>query len=253
MRMDRGENLWVCGWSASATSNEPWWSPFLWRLDPKTGKPTRRLYEYDPMSGGGNRMGGTVADTAVLSVAVEDDGDLLTCLVSDGGNTWMGRGPRGNEGKKMIGPIVGRGLGGSPAHFWGQVHRLDGKTFDGVGGVRSGPWAWQIDAAGMPQGHFLALGRWNYRLPWTKDAWWTDSKTPNPNAFLRVVGPDYSTVFWTALPGVRPYELTPIGDGRYIVTGFATAATPTKNSLVKKPIGGEDAYFAIVRWRKPAP
>jgi len=257
MRMGPGEAIWICGWSATLTSSEPWWSPFVWRLDPETGKPTRRLYEYDPMSGGGNRMGGTVADTAALSVAVEDDGDLLTCLIADGGNTWMGRGPRGNEGERMKGPVSGPGLGPSPAHFWGQVHRADAETFDGLGGAKTGPWAWTIDAAGLPDEHFLALGRWNRRLRCTANAWWTDAdvKLPNPNAFLRVVGPDYDTVFWTAIPGVRPYELLPLGDNRYIVTGFAAAdgGAPIKDGLTSGAAGGEDAWFAVVEWRGHAP
>ncbi|MGD0901075.1 MAG: hypothetical protein ABR915_24860, partial [Thermoguttaceae bacterium] len=251
MRIDRDESLWVCGWSASATSQEPWWSPFLWRLDPRTGEPTRKLYEYDPMSGGGNRMGGTVADTALLSVAVEEDGNLLTCLIADGGNSVIGWGPLGKEGKHMTGPVIGPGLGGSPAHFWGQVQRVDGKTLEGLGGARSGPWGWAVDAAGLPEKHFLALGRWNAPLPWSPNAWWTAGREANPNAFLRVVGPDYHTVFWTAIPGVRPYELAPIGGDRYMLVGFADkGAAPMKDSLVPSPPGGEDAFFAIVRWNK---
>ena len=251
MRMDRDENLWVCGWSATATSKEPWWSPFLWRLDPKTGKATRKLYEYDPMSGGGNRMGGLVADTAALSVAVEEDGNMLTCLISDGGNTPMWLGPRGAEGQKMLGPMPGPSHGKVVQHFWGQVHRVDGKTFDGLGGATSGRYAWTIDAAGLPDDHFLALGRVNCPLPWTTNAWWTNSAVANPNAFLRVVGPDYKTTFWTAIPGVRPYELMPIGGDRYIMVGFAdNGSAPMKESLVPRAPGGEDAFFAIVRWRK---
>jgi hypothetical protein len=252
MRADRDGNLWTCGWSASGTSNEPWWSPFLWRLDPKTGQPTRKLYEYDPMSGGGNRMGGTVADTALVSVAVGENGDLLTCLIADGGNSVIGRGPLGNEGKRMTGPVVGPGLGGSPAHFWGHTHRVDGKTFEGLGGARTGPYAWTIDAAGLPDNYFLALGRWNAPLPWTADAWWTEGKLPNPNAFLRVVAPDYNTVFWTAIPGVRPFELVPIGGQRYLLVGFAADGTsPMKGSLVAESSGGEDAWFAVVKWTGP--
>ncbi len=253
MRMDRQENLWVCGWSASSTSQEPWWSPFLWRLDAKTGDVTRKLYEYDPMSGVGNRMGGEVADTALLSVAIEDDGNLLTSLIADGGNSVIGRGPLGNEGKRMIGPVIGPGLGGSPAHFWGQVHRVDGKTLEGMGGAKSGPWAWTIDIAGLPAKHFLALGRWNAPLPWTPDAWWRSGAAPNPNAFLRVVRPDFETVFWTAIPGIRPFELTPIGQDRYMIVGFADGATaPRKDSLLPGPAGKEDAFFAIVKWKQAA-
>jgi hypothetical protein len=164
----------------------------------------------------------------------------------------MGWGPLGNQGKRMSGPVSGPGLGKSPAHFWGQVHRVDGKTLDGLGGARSGPWAWTIDVAGLPGKHFLALGRWNAPLPWTANAWWTSAEQPNPNAFLRVVGPDYNTVFWTAIPGVRPYELVPIGADRYLLAGFADkGGAPLKGSLVPGALGGEDAFFAIVKWRGP--
>jgi hypothetical protein len=255
MRLGPDDAVWLCGWSATLTSKEPWWSPFLWCLDPASGRPTQRLYEYDPMSGGGNRMGGTVADTALLSVAIEEDGDLLTCLIADGGNSWINRGPRGNHGARMQGPVRGPGLGPSPAHFWGQVHRADGKTFDGLGGARTGPWAWAIDAAGAPRDHFLALGRWNHRLPWTGDAWWTheDVGVKNPNAFLRLVGPDYETVFWTAIPGIRPFELIPLDERRCMLVGFAAAegAAPVKDALAR-PAGGNDGYFAVVAWPPPA-
>lgn len=250
MRADNAGNLWVCGWSATLTSQEPWWSPFLWCLDPESGRPTKRLYEHDPMSGGGNRMGGQVADTAVLSVSVDGSSNLLACLIADGGNSVMEWGPLGAERKRMTGPVVGPGLGGSPAHFWGQVHRIDGKTFDGLGGAKSGPWAWPIDAAGAPDGKFIAVGRWNAPLPWTPDAWWINGGVANPNAFIRVVGPDCQTLFWTALPGVRPFEITPIGGARYIVVGLASGGkAPVKNSLMKESPGGEDAFFAILQWK----
>jgi hypothetical protein len=111
-----------------------------------------------------------------------------------------------------------------------------------------------VDAAGLPDGHFLALGRWNAPLPWTPNAWWTDGARPNPNAFLRVVGPDDNTVFWTAIPGMRPFELAPIGGDRFILVGFAADGTaPMKASLVPQAPGGEDAYFAVVKWRRPRP
>jgi hypothetical protein len=103
----------------------------------------------------------------------------------------------------------------------------------------------------LPDKHFLALGRWNAPLPWTPNAWWTAGREANPNAFLRVVGPDYNTVFWTAIPGVRPYELVPIGGNRYMLVGFADkGAAPMKDSLVPSARGAEDAFFAIVRWNK---
>jgi hypothetical protein len=150
----------------------------------------------------------------------------------------------------MTGQVIGPGLGGSPAHFWGHAHRIDGKTMEGLGGAKSGPWGWTTDVAGLPEKHFLALGRYNAPLPWSANAWWIKGALDNPNAFLRVVAPDFNTVFWTALPGVRPYEVTPIGDGRYLVAGFAAKGTaPMKESLMPKAPGGEDAFFVILKWR----
>jgi len=70
LRLDKDESIFLCGWSASATSKEPWWSPYLYKLDPKSGDVLWKAYEYDPMSGGGNRMGGAVADTAMLTVKI---------------------------------------------------------------------------------------------------------------------------------------------------------------------------------------
>jgi hypothetical protein len=242
MRLGADESIYLCGWSATMI---PWWSPYLWKLDSESGKRVWAAYEYDPLT-----IGGAVADTAVLSVAVEEDGNLLTSLIADGGNSVMGWGPLGRQGKRMTGPVIGPGLGGSPAHFWGHAHRVDGKSLEGLGGARSGPYAWAVDVAGLPDKHFLALGRWNAPLPWTPNAWWTHGAQPNPNAFLRVVAPDYHTVFWTAIPDVRPYELMPIGGDRCIMVGFASGdAAPMKKSLVPKALGGEDAFFAIVKWR----
>lgn len=246
MRLGRDESVWVCGWSATETSSEPWWSPFLWQLDPATGKPMRRLYEFDPMSGGGNRMGGLVADTAVLSVAVEHDGDLLTCLISDGGNTWMWNGPLG---KKMLGPVLGPSHGKGVHHFWGQVHRVDGKTFEGLGGGQTGRFAWSVDVAGLPGKRMMSLGRWHSVMPWTPDAWWTNAVNPNPNAFVRVQDSAFKTEFWTSIPGVRPFQLTPISGDRYIIIGMADGQTaPSTNSWATTSPGGEDGFFAMMKW-----
>ena len=136
----------LCGWSASATSKEPWWSPYLYRLDSHSGKVVQKLYEYDPMSGGDNRMGGTVADTAMLTVAPEGNGNLLVALLADGGNSVMGFSPRG-DGSRFETPVKGKGFTVKLVHWWGQVHRVDAAAGRGLGGAHVGPWGWVVDLA----------------------------------------------------------------------------------------------------------
>jgi hypothetical protein len=252
MRTDAAENVYLCGWSASATSQEPWWSPYLWKLDPRDGRPVWKLYHYDPMSGGGNRMGGNVSDTAVLTVAPERGGGLLSALVADGGNTVMGWGPRGAEGGKMLDPIRGHNFGVKLVHFWGQVHRVDGATRDGVGGARIGPWAWVVDLAPLPKKHVLTVGRYNDAFDFTPDAWHSTSKVENPNAFLRVYSPEFDLVFSTALPGFVPFEVAPLGGDRWLIVGRAeTGAPPAGGGLQPKSAGKTDGFFLIVGWRDP--
>ena len=134
MRLDKKENIYLCGWSASFTSKEPYWCPYIWRLDPHDGTVTWKAYEYDPMSGGDNRMDGTVADTAVATLALEDDGNLLASLFSDGGNTVIGMSPRA-DGTRFEGTIQGKDFGVHLVHWWGQVQRVDVATRQGLGGA----------------------------------------------------------------------------------------------------------------------
>lgn len=251
MRLDKDENIYLCGWSASATSMEPWWSPYLWKLDPNAGEVVWKAYNYDPMSGGGNRMGGTVSDTAVVTLALEEDGNVLSSLIADGGNTVIGWSPKG-DGSRFEASIKGQQFGVKLVHFWGQVHRLDGKTRQGLGGARVGPWGWVTDLASLPGKSVLAVGRYNGNFDWTADAWWKESAIENPNAFLRVYSPEFDLQFSTALPGVVPFVVSRISDNRYIIVGRAEqGVAPVKDALVPKSPGKSDGYFMIVEW-KPA-
>jgi hypothetical protein len=198
------------------------------------------------MSGGGNRMGGQVSDTAVVSVAVEDAGTVLACLLADGGNCVMEWNPKADGSPFPVKP-KGDGFGVKLVHFWGQIHRIDPKTSEGLARARIGPWAWVTDLAAMPGGGAVAVGRQNHTFKWTDDAWWTDSPLENPNGFLRVFGPDLDLEFSTNLPGVVPFELTRIGPRRYILVGRAEqAAAAVKSPLVAKPGGETDGWFVIV-------
>jgi len=248
MRLDKDENIFLCGWSASYTSNEPWWSPYLWKLDPKTGEVAWKAYQYDPMSGGGNRMGGQVSDTAVLTVVPEDDGNLLTALLADGGNTVMGWSPKA-DGSKFETPTRGKGFGVKLVHWWGQVHRVDGKTLSGLGAARIGPWGWVVDMASMPGRNVVAVGRFNDKFDFTDDAWWRESTVENPNAFLRVFSPEFDLLFSTEIPGLVPFEISRLGPTRIILVGRSEkGASPVKDALFAKSAGQTGGYFMILQW-----
>ena len=253
MRLDRDENILLCGWSATHTAKEPWWSPYLWKLDATSGQPVAEFYEYDPMSGADNRMHGTVADTALATVAFDGDGNLLAGLFADGGNTVMGWSPQAVLGQKFEGPIK-NDVGVKLVHWWGMIHRLDAKTGEGLGGARlaskgqgaAGP-AWVVDLASLPGNQVLALGRCNLDFPWSTDAWHRGDPAENPTAFLRVYSREFDLLFSTALPGVVPFEIVPLRDNRFLITGQARNPTaPVKNALFGKSCGKADGFFCVV-------
>jgi hypothetical protein len=248
MRLDKDESIFLCGWSASATSKEPWWSPYLYKLDPKSGDVIWKAYEYDPMSGGGNRMGGTVADTAMLTVTPEDDGNLLVALLADGGNTVMGWSPLADT-SRFEAPIKGKGFTVKLVHWWGQVHRVDGKTRHGLGGARIGPWGWVVDIASLPGGQVMAVGRCNGPFDVTDDAWSKESPAENPIAFLRLYSADFDLQFGTLIPGIVPFETAKIGPTRYAITARAEqAGAPLKDALLDKSPGKTDGYLMILEF-----
>ncbi|MBM4019072.1 MAG: hypothetical protein FJ288_12215 [Planctomycetes bacterium] len=250
MRVDKDENIYLCGWSASATANEPWWSPYLWKLDSRTGDAVWTAYQYDPMSGGGNRMGGTVSDTALLTVVPDDDGNLLTSLMADGGNTVMGWSPKADMSTRFEVPIKGKGFGVKLVHWWGQVHRVDSKARTGLGGARIGPWGWVVDMAALPGRNVLAVGRFNGKFDFTDDAWAKESPIDNPNAFLRVFSPEFDLMFSTEIPGLVPFEITRLSPTRVILVGRAEkGAAPAKDAIQAKSPGQTDGYFMVLDWK----
>jgi len=246
MRLDKDESLFLCGWSASATSKEPWWSPYLYKLDPKSGDVIWKAYEYDPMSGGGNRMGGTVADTAMLTVTPEDDGNLLVALLADGGNSVMGWSPLADT-SRFEAPIKGKGFTVKLVHWWGQVHRVDGKTRHGLGGARIGPWGWVVDIASLPGNQVMAVGRCNGPFEVTDDAWSKESPAENPIAFLRLYSAGFDLQFSTLIPGIVPFEIAKIGPNRYAIAARAEQpGAPIKDALLDKSPGKTDGYLLIL-------
>jgi hypothetical protein len=252
MRLDRDEQIYLCGWSASATSKEPWWSPYLFRLDPKSGQINWRAYEYDPMSGGGNRMGGQVADTACVSLAIDNDGNIITTLLADGGNSVMEWSPKA-EGFGVASEVKakGGGFGVKLVHWWGQIQRVDVKTKQALGRAKVGPWGWAHDIAALPDNGVLAFGRYNDKFELTSDAWWKQSDLENPIAFIRAYSPEFDLKFSTAVPCVVPFEISRAGGNRYILVGRAEggAAPASDAALMKKSPGKTDGYLMILEYR----
>lgn len=248
MRLDKNEIMYLCGWSASATSKEPWWAPYLITLDPNDGRVVMKAYEYDPMSGRDNRMGGTVADTAVTCVAPAEDGSLLVGLLADGGNTVMGFSPKA-DGSPFETAAKGEAFPVKLVHWWGQIHRVDGRTRQGLGRARIGPWGWAVDLAPLPGQKVLALGRCNGPFKVTEDAWCSESPIDNPIAFLRVYSPDFDLLFSTLIPGIVPFEVARLGPARFAIAARAEQVLPPlRNPLVQKSPGKSDGYLLIVEY-----
>ena len=244
IRLDQKDNLYVAGWSASLTSKEPWWSPFLWKVDVKTGQPIWRAYEYDPMSGGDHRMGGTVADTALLTVTPAADGTVLTSLLSDGGNTVMGQSPLA-DGTRFEGPIKEQ-VGVKLVHWWGRLHRIDGETRKGLAGTSVGPWAWAVDLADFGPSGVAAAGRYNGSFDFSADAWNSTSPVENPNMFLRLYSPGFDRAWSTSVPGVVPFEMIRTAQNRAVIVGRAEGGvSPTHEAIAAKSDGGTDGYFLV--------
>ena len=95
------------------TSREPWWCPFLWKLNDR-GKVVWKAYSFDPMGGSGGRMGGLVSDSAIRSMAADD--------------AWFKASSRRGERCVIVGmaesgaspievPLVGRHAGGLDAYL----------------------------------------------------------------------------------------------------------------------------------------
>jgi hypothetical protein len=260
MRLDRNENIYLCGWSASYTAQEPWWSPYVWRLSPADGKLVWKAYEYDPMSGPDNRMNGTVADTAIATLAIDGDGNLLTSLFADGGNTVIGWSPKAELGRRFEGQIKGPGLGIKLVHWWGTIHRVNAETREGMGGARfagndkgvAGP-GWAVDLASMPGNQVLAVGRCNFEFPWTENAWHRGDPEENPTGFVRVYSADFDLLFSTALPGVVPFEIVPLSGSRYLVVGQARNPTaPVAGGAFGKPRGKAGGFLYLVQCAEKA-
>jgi len=246
MQLAENGKLYLWGWSASATSRESWWSPYIWEMDPRDGKLLRKIRETDPMSGGDNRMGGAVADRACCAVTVDTNGVLYAADHSDSGFHGV-------------------------CHFSGNLNRYALEAAKVDGNVKVRPCAWVTYLATLPARHVLAVGRCNFAgVPWTKDAWQENDPRENPEAWLRVYSQSLDLRFSTPIRGILPYAVVPLSEERFILVGKSWGrihrthlepdgnvnilAEPNpgialvRNALFGKPCGKDDGYYMVVDW-----
>ncbi len=254
LRADSAGNFYVCGWSVSRTSNEPWWCPFLWKFDPH-GKVVWQAYTVDPMSGGGNRLGGLVSDASLRSVAVDDEGNVLAAGAGDGGNNILLRDPL--DYTKRVGREA---LYGSAAAmkgrtlFMGTVVRLRGENGALVRGeilssYHNGRYepTWAIDLAGMRGGGMVAVGRHCRAFRVTDDAWHQPGEW---GGFVRVYDRTHRATFITSLPDVDPHGIARRGD-RYVMVGASRSAEAPTTEKGETFAGGTDAWLLVMDVSEP--
>ncbi len=248
MRGDGRGHVYVGGWSVSMTSQEPWWCPFLWKID-QQGKVVWRAYSFDPMGGEGNRMGGLVSDSAIRSMAVGGQGDLLVAGISDGGNTVLRRDPRDytrpvENWKRGYGGMKGRVL------YVGHAMKLDTRTAAlkvgtmlGSYGDRGYQATWAVDVAGLPGGRALLVGRHHQNYPHTPDAWFCS--TSPEGMFLKVLDGDFEELFSVNLADVVPYAAAARAERCVVVGMTGSDATPVRDPIQGKRAGGLDGYLVV--------
>ncbi|MCM8802045.1 MAG: hypothetical protein NC827_01880 [Candidatus Omnitrophica bacterium] len=252
LRIDKNGDIWICGWSASETKSEPWWSPYLIKIG-SDGKILQRLYEYDPMSGPDNRMYGQVADTAITCFNFDKEDKMLVGLLSDGGNTVMFWSPKAELRKNFEGEIKGEKWV-KLVHWWGMIHKIDLEKIEGIMGVgmtskgidAPGP-AWAVDLGVLSDNSILVVGRCNHNFYWTEDAFQKSAPEENPIGFIRIYSKELELKFSSALPGVIPLELTTLKGKRYLIVGYVfNPSLNTKNEF-EKYNSKKDGFIYLIK------
>ena len=249
LRVAPDDRIFVCGWSASQTMKEPWWSPFLYEIDPLDGEKVWSGWTVDP-TGSGGRMGGLVSDSVVRSIAFDEQGRLVVALNSDGGNNIAARQPNDytKESPKLKGDTPW-GLRGRTL-FIGNVQRLDLSQEARLAGAfihgrsnGTAKAAWPIDLAALPGGDVFVVGRYTRGFSF-KHAW---HKASRPGSFLRVYTPQFDLKFSTGLEGADLRTVHRRGDD-LVVSGSTQARQTLGNSTLKAHQGGStDGYVVLLR------
>ena len=252
MRLDRDDRIYLCGWSASATSNEPWW--YAVRLPPRPRdrrnqladlrvRPHVRRRKPDGRPGGRHRLrharGRQRREPHHQSAGRRrQQRDGVEPDRRQARHAFRSEGPRlrlRREARPLVGPGTAGGRQDPP----------------GAGPRKVGPWGWTHDVAALPDNGVLAFGRYNGKFDFTDDAWWKESPVDNPIAFVRAYSPDMELKFSTAVPGVVPFEIARVGPSRYLLVGRAEqgAAPATPNAMVPKSPGKTDGYLMIIEYK----
>ncbi|MFP4053634.1 MAG: hypothetical protein ACLFV7_07210 [Phycisphaerae bacterium] len=276
LRTDAKDNIYICGYSPSRTSGEPWWTPFLWRLNPD-GKRTLAVYSTDPMSGKKGRLHGDATDSCVRSVNVDAEGNILAATISDGGNSVLRkdpwdytRWPKTPDGQK-----VGLGVGGFKGRtlFWGPVVKIDPDANALVGGQPihgrhenggTAP-AWAVDVVPLAGGGTVAAGRFSEGFHLTREKWARvpapgkektgDGKklrrryrrnTPVNHAFIRVYDPRMKMTASVALPEVIFREAASRGRRVAIVGRALSGKAPAVGSWSHPNCDETDGYLIVI-------
>lgn len=264
-RSDARDGALLAGCAPSRTSAEPWWAPFLLRVD-GSGKVSVVAYTFDPTGGGEARLGGLVSDSAIRSVRAGDDGSLLVTTLGDGGNSVLRRDPRDytREAPKLKGSAHGfRGR----TLFWGTVVRLDGRSGELLAGNTVIGYhrnvaepAWAEDALGLPDGSVVAVGRHRRGFP-LRDAGHpffektrrppdVDARSPPPVAyqvlrdawggFIATYDREMNPIFVGSVDGAAFREVAPSADGRFLaVVGTAEAGRGEAKDATRLGMGGK--------------
>ncbi len=255
LRADAENNIYIAGWTPGRTSAEPWWTPFLWKLS-GSGEVVLKAYSPSPLSGGGDRLGGVVADTAMRTVAPDGQGGILFSGISDGGNSVLNYDPR-DYGKGQVGKTLRGSVWGFQGRmlFWGTVGRLDGKTGELRSGERVAGFvnrgrrgkpqhtaAWVTDVAPLGEGGVLAVGRHTKGFDVTDDAWDSSAR----GAFVRVYDKDFKRRFSTSVPDGVLLSCQVKGTRAVIVGEARSAHTPTVEAFQPEFAGGADGYLLVV-------
>ncbi|MGA2501544.1 MAG: hypothetical protein ABSH20_27705 [Tepidisphaeraceae bacterium] len=245
--------IYACGWSVSATSREPYWTPFLFKLD-GDGREVWRAYAPDPMSGKDDRMNGLVADSVIKSLGFADDGQLILAALADGGNTIWTASPA-DYAKPSQARLKGswtRVLGAE--RYKGAVLRINdaremtGGTYLGTHVKMSpgGKTGWAVGVCGLPGKRVLALGRHTFPYGTTADAWVTDES--GPGGFIRVWDENFGDRFITNLPDTIPYALTRKGSRIAAVGAARSEKALVKDAAFPKYNGMLDAYLLVAEF-----
>ncbi len=251
MRTNGKDRIVMGGWSPSQTSNEPWWSPFLFCLDAR-GEIQWRAYNPSPMSGGGDRMNGLVSDAAIRTVRFDEEGNVLFAGIGDGGNSVLRKDPR--DYRKEAGTLRGT-VHSFPGRvlFWGLVGRVDARTQALLGGnhlggmtnTRRGPRyspAWATDIVSAGDGRVLAIGRHNRGFGFTDNAW----HRSDAGGFVRLYDPGFHCTFSTSLPDADVTEVAVRGKRAVIVGVARSEKSPRHKPFFSNRGGGYDGYLIVL-------